>query len=79
MDREELLTVAEVALYLKVDRESVRRWLRSSALAGINLGRAGWRVRASDLDHFLSARSDAGEGENSLQHSNRETTTHGED
>lgn len=55
--REELLTVADIAGYLKVDRESVRRWLRSGALSGINLGRAGWRVRPEDLERFLAERT----------------------
>jgi excisionase family DNA binding protein len=53
----ELLTVAEIASELRVDPESVRRWLRDRKLAGINLGkRPGWRVRREDLDHFIDER-----------------------
>ena len=52
-----LLTVAEVADYLRVDPESVRRWLRDGKLLGINLGRGpGWRIRVDDLEAFIAAR-----------------------
>jgi excisionase family DNA binding protein len=54
----EFLTVAEVAQRLRVDQESVRRWLRTRQLPGVNLGRrAGWRIRPADLDAFLKQRS----------------------
>lgn len=59
MDREEdqLLTVSEVATYLRVGPESTRRWLREGKLIGINLGRGpGWRVRRADLTQFLAER-----------------------
>ncbi|GAC1328521.1 MAG: hypothetical protein NVS2B16_30230 [Chloroflexota bacterium] len=59
MDREEdqLLTVPEVATYLRIDPESTRRWLREGKLAGINLGRgSGWRVRRADLARFIADR-----------------------
>jgi excisionase family DNA binding protein len=53
-----LLTVAQVAATLQVDNDTVRRWLRAGQLLGTNLGsRAGYRVRQSDLDAFLDARS----------------------
>jgi excisionase family DNA binding protein len=53
-----LLTVAQVAATLQVDEDTVRRWLRAGRLLGTNLGsRAGYRVRQSDLDAFLEARS----------------------
>jgi excisionase family DNA binding protein len=53
-----LLTVAQVAATLQVDDDTVRRWLRAGQLLGTNLGsRAGYRVRQSDLDAFLDARS----------------------
>ena len=52
-----LLTVAEVATYLRVDPESVRRWLREGKLLGINLGRRpGWRIRVADLRIFVLER-----------------------
>lgn len=54
----DLLTVAEVAQRLKVDEETVRRWLRDKKLKGIALGnrRSGWRIRETDLLQFLEDR-----------------------
>lgn len=50
-----LLTVSEVADYLRVEPESVRRWLREGKLLGINLGRGpGWRIRLGDLELFIA-------------------------
>ncbi len=59
MERHEdqLLTVPEVAEYLRVGSESTRRWLREGKLAGINLGRgSGWRIRRADLNQFVTDR-----------------------
>jgi len=51
---DELLTVAEVAAELKVNPETVRRWLRSQKLRGTLLGdRAGWRIPRSEVARFL--------------------------
>lgn len=52
MNREKLLTPQEVASYLDVDRETVRRWLREGKLHGVKAGQV-WRVRQQDLDRFL--------------------------
>jgi excisionase family DNA binding protein len=53
-----LLTVPEVAAALRVDENTVRRWLRRGRLSGVNLGhRIGYRVRQSELDRFLEALS----------------------
>lgn len=57
-DEDQLLTVPEVAGYLRIDPESTRRWLREGKLSGINLGRGpGWRIRRGDLAQFLAERS----------------------
>ena len=49
-----LLTVPEVAEYLEVTEETVRRWLRSGRLEGVLLSRkAGWRVRPEAIDKML--------------------------
>lgn len=54
-DEDQLLTVPEVATYLRIDPESTRRWLREGKLIGINLGRrSGWRIRRADLAQFLA-------------------------
>ncbi len=51
-----LLTVADVARRVRVSRETVRRWLRAGELRGLRLGgtKLGYRIRAADLDRFLS-------------------------
>jgi excisionase family DNA binding protein len=51
---EQWLTVEQVAERLQVHIETVRRWIRSGDLPGVRLGRrAGYRVKAADLDAFL--------------------------
>lgn len=53
---DELLTVQEIAQELKVNVETVRRWIRSGTLPAFVLGnsdRRGYRVRRADLDSFL--------------------------
>jgi excisionase family DNA binding protein len=57
VSEQEYMTVAEVAARLRVDQETVRRWLRVNKLHGVNLGGAGgWRVTNADLDAFLEDR-----------------------
>ena len=54
MAEERWLTVEQIAQQLQVTEQTVRRWLRSGALAGRNFsGRTGYRVRESDLKAFL--------------------------
>lgn len=47
-------TIEEVAEMLKVNPESVRRWVRSKQLPAIKLGGKYIRVEASDLSRFIS-------------------------
>lgn len=55
MSREEWLTVQDVVRLLGVHEDTVRRWLRSGQLKGRRFGgRAGYRIRRTDLDTFLS-------------------------
>ncbi len=58
-DTDRLLTVAEAAARLRLNPETIRRWLRDGRLKVIHLGsdKAGWRVREHDLDTFLHDRS----------------------
>ena len=52
-----MLTVKEVADRLKVHENTIRGWLDRRALRGIRLsGKAGWRVRESELERFLKER-----------------------
>ena len=55
---DELLTVTEVAALLKLNEQTVRKWLREGRLPGIYLGtrQAGWRVRRADVERFLDER-----------------------
>ncbi|MFL5657820.1 MAG: helix-turn-helix domain-containing protein [Ktedonobacteraceae bacterium] len=57
MVEEELLTVREVARRLRVDDTTVRRWIKSGALAAITLPHKGkrqaYRVKKSTLDKLL--------------------------
>jgi excisionase family DNA binding protein len=50
---DELLTVAEVAARLRINVETVRRWLRQGKLKGVRMGgRAGYRIPATELRQF---------------------------
>lgn len=55
---EEWLTVEEVAEKLKVNEETVRRWIRANKLQVLDLGgqRAGYRIRRQDAEAFLQQR-----------------------
>lgn len=55
----ELLTVNEVARYLRVDDTTVRRWIKYGVLEAIALphqgNRQGYRVKKSSLDELLNS------------------------
>jgi excisionase family DNA binding protein len=53
---EELLTVEEVAAYLRVAPNTVYRWCRSGKLGGTKIGKE-WRISQSALSAFLSDRA----------------------
>ena len=55
MADDELLTVPEVAATLRLNEQTVRKWLREGRLPGIYLGTrtAGWRVRRTDVAAFI--------------------------
>jgi excisionase family DNA binding protein len=56
-DEQRFLTVDDVALELKVNADTVRRWLRNGALKGTLLSRqAGYRIERAELERFLEAR-----------------------
>lgn len=48
-----MLTVEEVASFLKVDAETVRRWLISGTLKGTKIGKKLWRVSVDELELFV--------------------------
>jgi excisionase family DNA binding protein len=51
-DREELLTVAEVAETLKLNQQTVRNWIDQGSLPALRVGRRV-RIRRSDFDRLL--------------------------
>ncbi len=60
---DELLTVPEVADMLRLNEQTVRRWLRDGTLPGFRIGhnrKAGWRMRRSEVEAYLEAQR--GEG-----------------
>ncbi len=63
MSEEQWYTVEDITEILKVHEQTVRRWLRDGELTGVLLGRkAGWRIRASELERFLDERDTAKTG-----------------
>jgi excisionase family DNA binding protein len=64
MPDEGMLTIREVAGRLRLNPETVRRWLNSGKLRGHKLGetRAGWRIPAAEVQRFLA---DTGPGRGS--------------
>ena len=52
---EQLLTVHEVATQLKVQPETVRRWIRAGKLHGRRLGgdKMGYRITEGELERLL--------------------------
>ena len=51
-----LLTVAEVAATMRVSNMTVYRLIKSGELPALRVGK-NYRVRESDVDRYLSARS----------------------
>lgn len=51
----EFLTVAEFARALRMNREVVRRWLRTGVIAGTRLpgDKLGWRIPRSEVERML--------------------------
>jgi len=57
-DVETLLTVQQICDQLQVSDQTVRRWIKARELPATNLGgKAGYRVKASDLATFLEQRA----------------------
>lgn len=50
----EVLTVAEVADYLRVSETTIWRWCSTGKLPAFRIGR-GWRVQRSDLEQHITA------------------------
>ena len=52
---DKLLTSEQVAQILQVHPFTVLKYIKSGKLKGIKLGRV-WRIRESDMEHFLEER-----------------------
>ena len=59
-ERDELLTVDEVAKWLRVNPQTVRNWLDRGELRAVHAGARRVRIRQSELDRFLSAAETTG-------------------
>jgi len=53
--KDKLLTIKEVANYLRVSERSVLRYIEAGRLKAIKVG--WWRIRESDLEKFLDKNS----------------------
>jgi excisionase family DNA binding protein len=53
--KEKLLTIKEVANYLRVSERSVLRYIEAGRLKAIKVGY--WRVREKDLENFFAENS----------------------
>ena len=60
--RESIYTIREVADWLKVTDQSVRRWIKSGQLPAAKLGH-DWRVLESDVVRFIEKRRTGSGGE----------------
>ena len=59
---DEWLTTAEVAKILKVNPETVKRWLRGGEMRGSLLSdRAGWRIARDEVTRFMRERENLAE------------------
>jgi len=57
---EDVLTVDEVARYLRVHPMTVQRWCRSGSLPAAKIGRA-YRIKKSDLEAWWAKHAPQGE------------------
>ena len=56
MTQDDIMTVQEVAEYMKVSEKTVRNWVNAGELARIPIGRKEYRIKRSDLDEFMERR-----------------------
>ena len=64
MSDERYWRVPEVAERLRVDPETVRRWLRAGKLQGVLLSQqGGYRIAESELERFIAERLGRGDPE----------------
>ena len=54
-----MLTVDEVAEYLRVSRATICRWCGTGKLPAFKVGKS-WRVQQKDLDHYIDQQREMG-------------------
>lgn len=52
MSMGDLLTVSDVATYLKLSRTTVWRWCHAGKLPAVKVGR-GWRIHQSEVERIV--------------------------
>jgi len=58
LSNDQLMTIKEVADFLRISTISAYSWVRDGKLPAIRIGKE-WRVRSRDLDEWLEVRSPA--------------------
>lgn len=58
----EIMTIREVAEYLKVNERTIYRLLAAQKLPAFKVGGA-WRFRRTDIDSWIASQSEGGAGE----------------
>jgi len=53
--KDKLLTIKEVANYLRVSERSVLRYIEAGRLKAVKVG--NWRIREEDLENFMAKNS----------------------
>jgi len=68
---DEILTIREIAAYLKISRTTVWRWCAGGQLPAFRVGR-GWRVRRTEVEKMLGQSLGEGGAFEKLRQSNDE-------
>jgi excisionase family DNA binding protein len=58
----EIMTIREVAEYLKVNERTIYRLLSAKKLPAFKVG-GSWRFRRADIDSWIASQSEDGAGE----------------
>jgi excisionase family DNA binding protein len=58
----EIMTIREVAKYLKVNERTIYRLLSAKKLPAFKVG-GSWRFRLTDIDRWIASQSEGGAGE----------------
>ncbi len=56
MQDDKMLTIEEVAEWMRVNEKTVRNWIASGELPAFPIGKRGYRISETDLRNFVEAR-----------------------